>query len=48
MGLLMSDTMLIDPGLDDTTWRRESLSEWTYELDAARDVAEREAAHQTA
>lgn len=47
MGLLMSDTMLIDPTLDDTTWLRESLSDWAYEQDAARDAAEHEAAHAT-
>ena len=43
MGLLMSDTTLIDPTLDDTAWLRESLRDWTYEQDAARDAAEHEA-----
>ena len=45
MGLLMSEITLIDPTLDDTTWLRESLSDWTYEQDAARDAGEYEAAH---
>ena len=44
MGLLMSETMLLDLTLDDTTWMCESLSDWTYELDAVRDAAEHEAA----
>ena len=47
MGLLMSETMLIDPMLDDTTWLRESLSDWAYEQDAARESGEHEAAHPT-
>jgi hypothetical protein len=47
MGLLMSDTTLIDPTLDDTTWLHESLRDWTYDQDAARDAAEHEAAHST-
>jgi hypothetical protein len=28
MGLLMSDTMLIDPMLDDTVWLRDGLGAW--------------------
>jgi hypothetical protein len=40
MGLLMSETTLLDLPLDDTTWMRESLADWTYELDAARAAAE--------
>ena len=47
MGLLMSDTMLIDPTLDDATWLRESLCDWAYEQDATRDAAEHEATHPT-
>jgi hypothetical protein len=47
MGLLMSDTMLIDPTLDDATWLRESLGDWAYEQDAARDAAEHEATRPT-
>lgn len=47
MGLLMSDTMMVDLTLDDTTWLRESLGEWAYEQDAARDAAEYEATHPT-
>jgi hypothetical protein len=30
MGLLMSDTMLIDPMADDATWLAERLREWSY------------------
>jgi hypothetical protein len=47
MGLLMSDTMLIDLALDDTTWLRDTLTEWAYEQDAGRDAAEHEVAHPT-
>ena len=44
MGLLMSDTMLIDPLLDDTMRLRDGLGAWAYAPDAARDVYEHEAA----
>jgi hypothetical protein len=37
MGLLMSDTMLIDPMLDDTAWLRASLGAWACGLDVASD-----------
>jgi hypothetical protein len=47
MGLLMSDTTLIDPMLDTTAWMHESLSEWVYAIDAARDASEYEVADQT-
>jgi hypothetical protein len=47
MGLLMSDTVLIDPMLDDTAWLRESLSEWVHAPDALRDSYEHEAAEST-
>ena len=47
MGLLMSDTTLIDPTLDDTAWLRESLSDWAFEQEAARDAAEAEVTYPT-
>jgi hypothetical protein len=37
MGLLMSDTMTLDPMLDDTMRWREGLSEWAYVFDTAAD-----------
>ena len=43
----MSDTMLIDPMLDDTLRLRDGLSEWAYAMDAARDCYEHEAADPT-
>ena len=45
MGLLMSDTLLIDPMLVETLRLRDGLSEWTYALAATCDGYEQEAAH---
>ena len=42
MGLLFSDTMLIDPMLDDTGWVQDSLREWARASDASRDGTEDE------
>ena len=42
MGLLLSDTVLIDPLLDETMRLRDGLGEWAYAPDAARDVYEHE------
>jgi hypothetical protein len=42
MGLLFSDTMLIDPMLDDTAWVHDSLREWARASDASRDGTEDE------
>jgi hypothetical protein len=42
MGLLMSDTMLIDPMLDDTAWLRASLGAWACGPDVASDRYEDE------
>ena len=42
MGLLLSDTVLIDPLLDETLRLREGLGAWAYEVDAARDPLEYE------
>jgi hypothetical protein len=47
MGLLMSDTTLIDPLLDATLWLRDGLSAWASTLDAAHDRYEHEAADPT-
>jgi hypothetical protein len=44
MGLLMSDTLLIDPTLDDTLALHDSLSAWTYALDPTCDAHEHETA----
>jgi hypothetical protein len=44
MGLLFSDTMLIDPMLDDTGWVQDSLREWARLIDGSRDGNEDEAA----
>ena len=44
MGLLMSDTMLIDPMLDDTTWFKDSLREWSFAPESTRGISERETA----
>ena len=44
MGLLMSDTLLIDPALNETMPLLDSLSELAYANDAARDIHEHEAA----
>jgi len=48
MGLLMSDTMLIDPLLDETLRLLDGLSEWAYTLDATRDRYEHETVEPTA
>ena len=48
MGLLMSDTLLIDPMLDETLRLRDGLSEWAYGLDVARDPYDHEAVGPTA
>jgi len=37
MGLLMSDTLLIDPTLNETMRLLDSLTEWAYTPDAGRD-----------
>jgi len=47
MGLLLSDTLLIDPLLDDTLRLRDGLGEWAHELDIARDLSEYEVADST-
>jgi hypothetical protein len=47
MGLLISDTMLIDRMLDDTLRLRAGLGAWAYALDVARDAYEHEAAELT-
>ena len=43
MGLLMSDTVLIDPLLDETLRLRDGLGAWAYALDLGRDRFEHEA-----
>ena len=43
MGLLMSDTTLIDPMLDETLRLRDGLGAWAYGPDAAPDPYESEA-----
>jgi hypothetical protein len=47
MGLLMSDTTLIDPMLDDTTRLLDYLSDWASAMDAARNPYQHEAADPT-
>ena len=47
MGLLLSDTTLIDPMLDETLRLRDGLGEWAYDLDVARDAYGYEAADST-
>ena len=42
MGLLMSDTTLIDPLLDATLWLRDGLGAWAYATDVAREPYEHE------
>ena len=44
MGLLMSDTGLIDPMLDDIAWLRDTVSDWAYAMEADRDACEYEVA----
>lgn len=43
MGLLMSDTLLIDPLLDDTLRLRDRLGAWAYAPDVAGEPYEHEA-----
>ena len=43
MGLLLSDTVLIDPLLDETLRLRDGLGAWAYAMDAAPDPYESEA-----
>jgi hypothetical protein len=40
MGLLMSETMLTDPILDDRIWVRDNLVARVYAMDFLLDVAE--------
>ena len=47
MGLLLSDTMLVDPLLDDTMWLRDGLGAWAYALDVASDPYDHEAVDPT-
>ena len=47
MGLLMSDTVLIDPPLDATTQLRDGLGAWAYALDVASDPYDHEAVDPT-
>ena len=44
MGLLMSDTLLIDPLLDDTLRLRDGLGAWAYAVGVASDPFDYEAA----
>ena len=44
MGLLMSDTTLLDPRLDETLRRWDGLGEWAFAIDGANDSYEYEAA----
>jgi hypothetical protein len=44
MGLLMSDTLLIDPMLHDTMRLRDGLGEWAYTSELATDSYEHEVA----
>lgn len=46
MGLLMSDTVLLDPLLDETMWLRDGLREWPSVQDVVRDADDREVADQ--
>ena len=41
MGLLMSDTTMIDPLLDEVIWARDAVGAWAYALDATPDDDER-------
>jgi len=47
MGLLMSDTMLIDPTLDDALRLQEEPGVWVYTLDATCDAYEHDDADPT-
>ena len=42
MGLLMSDGMPLDSMYGTTTWMHESLTDWLYATDTARDLPEYE------
>jgi hypothetical protein len=44
MSLLMSDTLLIDPLLDDALRLRDGLHEWAFALDATHEQHPHEAA----
>ena len=44
MGLLLSDTVLLDPLLDETLRLRDGLGAWAYAPDVARDPYDYEAA----
>jgi len=43
-GLLISDTVMLDPLLDDAMRMRDGLGAWPYATDVARDAYEHEAA----
>jgi hypothetical protein len=47
MGLLMSDTLLIDPLLDETLRLRDGLGAWAYAPGVARGVDEHGVAYPT-
>jgi hypothetical protein len=47
MGLLMSDAMPLDPMIDDLTWLRNTVRNWDYAMDSARDTYEYEMAEPT-
>lgn len=47
MGLLMSDSLQIDPTMYETMRMLDSLSELAYQTDAAHDMYEDEAPTQT-
>jgi len=44
MGLLLSDTVLLDPLLDETLRLRDGLGAWAYTPDAVHDAYEHEPA----
>jgi len=44
MGLLLSDSVLIDPLLDDTMWLRDGLGAWAYAPEVELDAYEHEPA----
>ena len=47
MGLLMSDTVLIDPMLDETLRLRDGLGAWAYATDVVGDPYDYESADPT-
>lgn len=47
MGLLLSDTVLIDPLLDETLRLRDGLGDWPYALEVVSHADERETADLT-